>query len=256
MISISEVYVVKAQGKSKLCADVKGLKKEQTLWFAVEEEKEHLLCRHGGECFVLGLLSLAMQNGQELQYDGTLSKRFVHGVNEYLIPSMAAAREQYNKITVRAAKYGIGPHRPVQGVAMRFSSAEEFPATMEKHRKDSLYPLSYLCAFCEESEQVEENRRGLEKMVAEYGLQSVMLEQNLGQLYGTKTKDTESFLELAGVLALSGGLSIYLYYSENALVVNESVQKEEKNLDVIISSFASTDRMRIYLFDGKEELPC
>ena len=139
---------------------------------------------------------------------------------------------------------------------MQFSNRGTFHAVMETHRKDSLYPLTHLCAFCDEAENIEENRSCIEKTALEYDLKPVVLEHNLGQLYETKTKDGESLLELAGALALGGGLSIYLYCSENALISKELEQKETRNLDVILCSFASTDMMRIYLFDEKEELPC
>lgn len=255
MLGISNVYVETRQGKSRLCADVRGLSPERTVWFAVDEKQEHLLCRTGGECMVFGMLLLAMQSGQDIQYDGTLSKRFVHGVNEYLIPSLAAARPQYKKIKVRAANYGCEPNRPVQEVAMRFSKDSAWLNRLEQHQKDSLYPLTLLCAFCE-SKEPEETGRLLKETAAGHGLQPVLLEQNLGQLYETKTKDAECFLELACALALGGGVSIYLYYSENALSGKEPQPKEEKNLDIIISSFASTDALRIYLFDRKEEPLC
>lgn len=255
MLCISNIYLEKTQGKSRLCANVRELSQERTIWFSVDERQEPLLCRTGGECAVFGLLPLAMQSGQDIRYDGTLSKRFVHGVNEYLIPSLAAARPQYKKIKVRAAKYVCEPDRPLQGVAMRFHENREFLQRMEQHQKDSLYPLTLLCAFCAEGKG-EEIRSALEKTAAGHGLQPVLLEQNLGQLYETKTKDAECFLELACALALGGGAGIYLYFSKNALSGKEPQQKEEKNLDIIISSFSSTEVTRIYLFDRKEESIC
>lgn len=257
MITVSEGYVVREGGKVRLCADVKGLQESETIWFQTDAAQEKLLCRQSGECFVLGLLPYAMRNGQDIRYDGILSKRFVHGVNEYLIPSLAAAYGEYDRVTVCPAKYGTA-RRPalVRGTAMQLTDTEKAEALLQERVGDVLYPLTHLCVFCDRRTGMEKRREMLSQMAGVYELSQIVLEYNMGTLYSVGDREAAGFLELAGALALSGGLQIYFYDSDGALSSKETGRKEAKNLDIILCSFAGTEAMRIYLFDGKDGQSC
>lgn len=256
-IHIGTAFAEKEHGMCVLCADVDGLTETKRLRYAVDEKQEALLS-DCGECFVLGLLLKAMETGKDLYYEGALSSRFMHELNEYLIPSAAAARSMYHKIQVHAAAVDDRTVSPVlaEATAMQVSDEERFDAVVEREKSDAYYPLTHLCLFCEEVERSSPHIRHLKEKGQNYGLPLVYLEHNLGELYEHRTKDIICMLELSAAAALSGGLGRYLYRSEHALTSEDTGEKDEKNLDVVFCSFASAEPMNVYLFDRNEEDLC
>lgn len=254
-IKIGEVFTEKERGMSFLCAEVSGLGETKKLWYAVDEKNESMLSG-SGECFILGLLLKAMETGQDLYYAGSLSRRFLHELNEYLIPSVTAARKLYHNVKVHAVDFRAAYPVTAHGTAMQILQEEQFKAVVEREKRDEYYPLTHLCLFGGVSEHgIPHIQKSIEQ-ASDYGLPIVYLEHNLGELYGSQTKDTACLLELACAAALSGEIERYLYRAENALSSDDNDDKNDKNMDVVFCSFASAEPMKICLFDKNEECVC
>lgn len=253
MIEISEPYWCREEGENRLCADVAGIGETRRLWFTVDSGEEELLCRPGGECFVLGLLPKAMQSGQDIWYAGTLQERFVCDLREYLIPSIAAARETYSEISLRAASYSKEQRVPIKETMMCFFADSAFEKIVESRKRDELYPLTHLCFLSEEGDEKRQEKEAFVQLAQRQGLKTVLTEHNLGTIYEKQTEDVICAQEFACILACGKRGILYLHPLQQK---EGKPGKEEKNLDIVWGSFAGTDAVHIGFFDRKEETVC
>lgn len=240
MIILNQVYLARAQEKSSIISDAIIAEETRTLSFSVDSQYTHLLHQEGGECFVMGLIPLAMQTGQDIVYHGPLSERFLHGVNEYLIPAMAAARSGFRKVSVSSDRFSAR-ETSGDGIGAVFSNHPSFENILSENEKEGIYPVTHICAI------QEAHGTAAKAMAQKYGTEYVFVNQNLASLYPELSHDTQTFLNLAGALSLRRGLQIMFCCSENGLTEKAPVNKEHKNMDLVLCSFAATDTSRVYL---------
>ena len=76
--------------------------KKEELWFEIPVEYTKSLVTDRLDPFVVALLPLALIEGQDLHLKGTVTKRLLYSLNNYLIQALCLANKKYHKIKVIA----------------------------------------------------------------------------------------------------------------------------------------------------------
>lgn len=88
MLTIKNPFIEKLKNKSRLICNtsIDGLEKQ--IYFEVNEQYEKYLCYERGDAFIIGLLSWAMRNKQDIYSCAPITEELLYNLNEYLIPSL------------------------------------------------------------------------------------------------------------------------------------------------------------------------
>lgn len=129
MIHIEAPFLEKDGARSVLCAPVTIGGNRETAWFSVESEYEQYLTDDRLDAFVVGFLTTAMRQGEDIVCEAPITKRLYYQLTTYLIPSMAANMEIYHPISI---------HAPVTDVPL---SCEKAVGTGWTGGVDSMYTL-------------------------------------------------------------------------------------------------------------------
>lgn len=101
-INIGNPYFTESQGRVYLCADTELFEKKQTIWFSVKSSYGKYMVEDRVDAFVVGLLTIAMRNGYDINCSSPVSRRLLYQINNYLIPTMVDNIQEYQYMRVNA----------------------------------------------------------------------------------------------------------------------------------------------------------
>lgn len=102
-IKIGAPYTESHDGLCRLCASVELDGEVRTLWFETEEQYGTYFVTDRADAFVSALLPAAMARGADLICEAPVTKRLLHQLNAYLIPTLSAHVARWNPMKVCAA---------------------------------------------------------------------------------------------------------------------------------------------------------
>lgn len=89
-ILISKPYLTKAEGKTRLNADIEIDGEPRTLWCETDSQYESYLLHERADAFLCILLPFAMRARKNIICDAPVSEYFIHNLREILIPHLCA----------------------------------------------------------------------------------------------------------------------------------------------------------------------
>lgn len=91
----------------RLAADVNmtnpntGVNETRSLYFDFERKYEEYLCPERSDAFVMGLLSSAMENGYDIEFETPMTDRLFYQMNDDYLPMMAKYNANFPVYDVR-----------------------------------------------------------------------------------------------------------------------------------------------------------
>lgn len=102
MIHIAAPFLRTEDHKTVLCAPITLDGQTQLAWFATENEYGQYLTEDRLDAFVVGFLTTAMRQGEDIVCDAPITRRLYYQLTTYLIPTMADAMDIYHPIVIHA----------------------------------------------------------------------------------------------------------------------------------------------------------
>lgn len=252
MLRIGKTYIVRADGTSRLCADLTIGNRQTTLWFGVESGQEEWLAPGRSDAFVVALLPSAMRGGHEIVCEAPMSERLHYQLTNDLIPALAFAGELYHIIKISAPL--TAEKLPNQGaVGTGFTGGVDSLYTIMRHGEDCEYPLTHLAVFnpgyMESKETFWRLFHRAEAFGAEQGLQALFVDTNFGDILPEIYSDVCTFRNLACALALGRLFSIYLLSSgpDGSKLDLDLSTRRCSRYDLLAAACISTKNMPFYL---------
>ena len=256
MLEIGKSYIVKTDGKSRLCADIGIDGHKQTLWFGVDSSQEDCLVTGRADPFVMAMLPTAMRGGHEVICEDAVSERLHYQLCEYLIPALSLAGDMYRKIHI-TAPLTAEPYPNRGGIGTSFSNDADSLYTVSRHGSGSECPLTHIAVFhtgAFKDSECREEFFGICQAAAqfadEYGLETVFVDTNLYETLTEGFAEAASFRGMACVLALQGLFSVYLWPTADAGKFAMDVHACA-SFDLLTTDCAATESLTIYP-DGAE----
>lgn len=92
---------IKRRGKETVVLAEYAINNDRShLWFSVSEEYEKYLVTENADAFVIGLLLLAMKNGESIQVNASMSRRLYYSLTHYVIPALNLANPEWKPIEI------------------------------------------------------------------------------------------------------------------------------------------------------------
>ncbi len=257
MLQIGKIYIQHTDGQARLCADIRLNGRGTTLWFGVEEGQAEYLCALRSDAFVMALLPTAMRGGHAIVCETPMSERLHYQLENYLIPSLCAAGELYQPVSIEAPLTSERLENR-KGVGTGFSGGVDSLYSILTHGKNSDYPLTHLAlfnvgvfegpAFRESFRKSCRNAHGFaEKM----GLELVCVDSNLPQVLPERFLDVYSFRNLAAAMALQSLFSVYLLSSGHDIANFSFDLHNSATYDLLTVHCAQTESLSVYLSGGQ-----
>ena len=104
MITINHPYIEHQEKESFLYSRVidETRNRDSLVWFSVKHEYGSYLCDETADAFVLMMLQLAMQSGQDLKVDAPVSSRLLFNIENTFQPMFSRALPGFQHIKVMA----------------------------------------------------------------------------------------------------------------------------------------------------------
>lgn len=99
---VEKPYLRKTAGAVSLCARVTIQGNTAEAWFSVEPEFAEYFADDRADAFVVGFLTTAMRQGEDIVCEAPITRRLYYQIATYLIPTMAANMDIYHPITIYA----------------------------------------------------------------------------------------------------------------------------------------------------------
>lgn len=152
-IHIGEIFVESIEDELfahgvRLCSNISmeknGEKIEKKCYFEFDKKYEKYLCYERSDAFVMGLLSSAMELGQDIEFETPISAKLYYQLTSYYIPVVAKYNSSYPMHNIKL----IGPLdntviKNEKAVATGCSGGVDSFYTITKHLKDEGVPKDF-----------------------------------------------------------------------------------------------------------------
>ena len=220
MIHIEAPFLRKDGARTVLCAPITIGGSRETAWFSVESEYEQYLTDDRLDAFVVGFLTTAMRQGEDIVCEAPITKRLYYQLTTYLIPSMAASMEIYHPITIQAPLSDV-PLSCEKAVGTGWTGGVDSMYTLMTHIKAEQpgYRLTHLLIANVGTLESGHNTELLQYMTdkarsgiaKELGLGVVSVDSNIQLLQNENYLAVAAFRLPAAVLALQKLFGVFLH---------------------------------------------
>ena len=216
---ISKPYLREEENCTKLCAMIQWGDRKEEAWFAVEKEFSSYLTEERTDAFVVGFLTEAMKQGENIQCEGAVTKRLLYQLNHYLIPTLSKHTHRYQNIIISApvvtdalscaGAVGTGW---TGGVDSMYTAMKHLEVEPDRHKLTHLLIANNGALESDKNQEVLEYmaKKAREGMAKDYNLTVVAIDSNLQILLEEPYLAVAAFRLPAVVLALQKLFGVFL----------------------------------------------
>ncbi len=260
MIRIETPYLRKENNRLVLYAPITLEGKRQLAWFSTEEEYGRFLTDDRLDAFVVGFLTTAMRQGEDIVCEAPLTRRLYYQLTQYLIPVMASNMEIYQPISVYAPL--TDTPLPCEGaVGTGWTGGVDCMYTLMTHMQaqEPSRRLTHLLVANVGTLESDHNTELLHHMVqktkdgiaAEANLQVVGIDSNLHLLQKENYLAVAAFRLPAAVLALQKLFGVFLNSAGYEFSRFSFVQENSAYYELLPLSCFETDCTVFYSTGGQ-----
>ena len=209
----------------KLKALVEQSNHKGYLWYSVPYPYQEYLVRERADAFVVGLLLLAMKNGEDIYVNGAMSEKLFYNLTHYYMHILRLVIPNLHFVKIVCKQL----HRPIPnprgGVATGFSGGVDSFCVLNDHFFGEItngYRITHL-TFHNVGPHLggwqklfEERFAHIQPCAQELGLPIIKIDSNLDEwlsLSGLHFSMTHTSADVSAVLTLQGLIRCYLYAS-------------------------------------------
>ncbi len=225
---------------------------KQTLWYLFPKEYQEDLVTERLDAFVVGLLLLALQTGNDVHVQGKLSARLHYTLNQYLVPAICFGNKDFKRIKITAevlcsknlnikSKTGTGLSCGIDSLATYVSHLEGHPD----------YKISYFTFFNAGShgDLGGENTRNIyhkrlhriKKFATQVNIPLITVDTNLSELLQLNFQQSHSLRNISCILHFQKFFEHYYYASAYRLDYFNINPKDTSDSDFLYLSLLSTE---------------
>lgn len=264
MITISRPYIQHGEKVSYLYSRIVDEKREKDtlVWYAVDRQYGEYLCDETADAFVLLMLQLAMQSGQDLKVVASVSARLLFNIENTLQPLFTIAFPDFHHIKIDVESES---EQSFHGTAVGCgcSLGVDSFSSLLKHLSQEVpecYRVTHLALFnCGQLGDLDlkgaennlfETLAQLEPFAKEVNLPLVWINSNLNELYvnsGVRLLQSSINRTFSCVLALQKLFGKYVYSSAYTVDDFHVSQKDESYMESALAPLMGTESMEAIL---------
>lgn len=260
MLTIGKLHIEQTEHQVRLCASVTISGQQSEAWFSVDPEYGSYLTDDRADAFVVGFLTTAMRQGEDIICETPLTRRLHYQLTTYLIPSMAAAMDIYHPITIHAPLTDA-PLPCEKAVATGWTGGVDCMYTLMTHTQPDApsHKLTHLLLANVGTLESDHNTQLLQYMAdkarqgiaREQGLSVVSVDSNLQVLQQENYLAVAAFRLPAAVLALQKLFGVFLNSAGYEFQRFSFVPENSAYYELLVLSNLQTDNTVFYSAGGQ-----
>lgn len=224
---------------------------EKTLYYDFPKEYYNFLVTENCDAFLVGLVLLAMKNGENIYIDGKVSAKLYFNLLNYFIPIFSTIHNHFAVINLKCKQLNYSPLKSESKVATGVSCGVDSMSTIFSHLNDDAYPIDYLVYLNAGSHGHWADRKS--KLIYKRRLDNAMLfsksigkniieiSTNLSELIQIEFQSSHSIRNLSCILNLQNLFSHYLYASAQKVQYHSVNSKDGSGWDIYINKLLETE---------------
>lgn len=254
MIVIERQRVRRDDGRTVIEAPISNCSTTDRVWFAVDDAYGELAAMAGPDPFLLGILPVALEAGEDIRVRAPLSPKLYYSLVNYAVPLLRLLNARYKPIRIVADE--LAAQLPAGGaVATPFSGGIDSFVTFADHHLGPVpdaYRLSHLTYHNVGSHGrgtsgdriFADRRRAIGRFADEVGLPLATIDSNLHRFMRHPFTESHTIRQLAAAHALEALFGKFLFstgvgYESMRIHTGEPMG----HADVAFTHLLSTERM-------------
>lgn len=264
MITISKPYIQHRDKESYLLSRVVDEMhvRDSLVWYAVDNCYGQYLCDETADAFVLLMLQLAMQSGQDIRVEAPVSARLLFNIENTLQPLFLKAFPDFHRIKIEVESESVQSFHGT-AVGCGCSLGVDSFSSLLKHLSQDVpesYRVTHLALFnCGQlgdldingaEQSLYETLAQLEPFAEEMNLPLVSINSNLNELYvnsGVRLLQSSINRTISCALALQKLFGKYVYSSAYTVDDFHVSQKDESYMESALTPLMGTESMEAIL---------
>ncbi|WP_452220372.1 hypothetical protein [Lacinutrix salivirga] len=234
-----------------------SLGKTETLWYKTTLEYQSFLVTETADAALVGLLVLAMKNGEDIKIKAKVSAKLLYTLNTYLIPAFALSNPEYQPIKITSETVSHAMYVTNKVAATGISCGIDSFSTLATHLDNtSGHAVQYLTHFNagshglfggEIAERIYKERLNRIKDFAKRAnLPLIEVDSNVLDVVGEDFQKLHSIYHLSCVLALQKGISVYFYASAFRFDYFKLNKNDTSDWDTFLLKMIETETLSFY----------
>jgi hypothetical protein len=262
MITLFQPEKVNSKGNVRLQAKFELSGNENVLWYETSEKYGSYMTSERSDAFLVGLLWLALRNGEDIKVIGPLSEKLFYTLNYHLIPFLAQLYK-YKQIKVLCDNLVSTPLPNAGAVGTGLSCGIDSLSTICSHQEEpvpSNYQISHLTFFNVGSNEMMGRSKWREKMfndraalsaacAKELGKELIIVDSNLNDILQMSFVRTHTLRNISALLVFQKLFNKY-YYSSGYQTTKLKYNYDAASYDVISLPLLSTENVTFLSFGG------
>lgn len=261
MITIHPPELVILNEKARLQAKIEGLETDNVLWFDADKQYESYMTHERSDAFVVALLWVALQRGEDIEVKGAMSEKLYYSLNNHLIPLLFQIfKKKHKRIQVHCENLDSTRLENAQAVGTGLSCGIDSLHTIAMHQDDltpSHYKITHLAYFNVGSNHLtgsgglmQRKFKGRTNIAAacanELGKPFIIVDSNLSDVMKMDFIKTHTLRNIAAALVFQKLFHVY-YYASARQAIHLKVGKNAATYDIISLPLLSTENVTFYL---------
>ena len=224
---------------------------EKILYYDFPKEYYNFLVTENCDAFLVGLVLLAMKNGENIEIDGKVSAKLYYNLLNYFIPIFSTIHDHFSVINLKCKNLNYSPLESESKVGTGVSCGVDSMSTIFSHLNDEAYPIDYLVYLNAGSHGHWADRKS--KLIFKRRLDNAMLfserigkniieiSTNLSELIQIEFQSSHSIRNLSCILNLQNLFSHYIYASAQKVQYHSVNSKDGSGWDIYINKLLETE---------------
>jgi hypothetical protein len=237
-----------------LSADININGIQNTMWYSAPIEYKEYLCYERSDAFVVSLLLLAMEKGENIKCEQDISEKLFFSLTKYLIPFLCKINPSLKKIQIICETTNEG--LPTEGkVGTGISCGVDSLSTILYHGKGSKsggYTINYLTLFNSGYYGYgDDNKKNFQKYLKQsidfsqkYGYPLLVINSNISNFTKYDFLAAHTYLTCSVVLAMQKFFNVYYYASGYSVFDFKAVYVDSAYYDIFLLDCISTENIK------------
>ncbi|RIU94898.1 hypothetical protein [Oceanobacillus picturae] len=251
--------VVQINNTAMLQAKFEIENKQDSLWFSVPLAYEQYLLQERADSFLVGLLPLAMERGEDICLKAPVSEKLYYTITTYLMGALCVALPHLNRISIRAETLMPNPVETANAVGTGFSGGVDSFHTIYEHLHRACPPSFRLTHFTfhnvgshgdfggQEARDLFQKRIQLIRPFAEeQHIDIIEIDSNLSEVLKMNYVQTHTLRNVAAVLTMQKLFRYYYYSSGRQFKDFELKTKVAGSYDLLSLTMLSTESLSFF----------
>ncbi len=250
--------IVEGEKTSRLVCNITVGQKVEEVWFEVEKEYEQYLCADRVDAFVIGLLSWAMRNGEDIVCEAPMTEMLLYNIEKFLLPSVTPNAHKLYCPTISAdtiecikdtaGAVGTGASC---GIDSFHTIMNHLNSKFESMNLTHLY-LNNVGAYkrADEDQQVRMSViQRAQEVSKELNLKLIVTDSNISEIFPQNHALTNTYTSMFAVFCLQKLWKVY-YYSSGSDFSHFSLKNNDLNdtayYDLLLLDCFSLPNIKLY----------